>query len=164
MFLKRKIFLTYRVASGEGIPGMSRKTATNGIMIHHLTLRSQTTSAHTGIYTFLIAASQIARTVRANHAFWSTRGWRPQVSSNTRTHRLLVHHAALAVGTAGRGPAWVCCSNRDRFYGESLHCTKRRNVRGQMKIYAVLDDAPLKTVQKTNAFPDIPTGQLHIGT
>lgn len=59
-------------ASYKWISGLRNITATNRTMMEDFAFRIYSTNSGTWIYTFLVYASFIASTFRANYAFWST--------------------------------------------------------------------------------------------
>lgn len=54
------------------ISGLRSIAATNRTMMEDFALRIYSTNSGTWVYTFLVYASSIASTFRANYAFWST--------------------------------------------------------------------------------------------
>lgn len=59
-------------ASYKWISGLRSITTTNRTVMEDFALRIYSTNSGTWVYTFLVYASSIASTFRANYAFWST--------------------------------------------------------------------------------------------
>lgn len=70
-------------------------------MVDDVALRCNSTGPRAGVRAPLIATGLVLRTVCADYALGSAGGWASQVPSDAGTDRLTVHHATLAIGSAG---------------------------------------------------------------
>jgi hypothetical protein len=97
----------FKLASYEGITRVSWRTTTNWIVISDLAFRLYATCAWTRVYTFLVVASLILRTLRAGNTFWSA-CWRcSNISRDTRTDCLAINLTALWIRSTRWRLAWI---------------------------------------------------------
>lgn len=82
-------------------------------MIDNLAVSVLTTGARAWVPTFLINASRVLRTVCANDALWPTLWRAANIIRLTGTYRVIVHHAAITVRSAG---GWLARITRQRGY------------------------------------------------
>lgn len=82
-------------------------TATYRVVVDNLTFSTYTTCSNTRISTFLIWTSFSQITICVNRAFWSTRRWTTNISTNTRTYGLTIYFSTLTVWSTRWWFAWL---------------------------------------------------------
>lgn len=76
-------------------------------MVYNCALGTHSTSSRARIATFLVYTSLILGTIRIENTFWSTVRRAAYVTGYARAYSLTIHFSTLAIGTAGRGVAWI---------------------------------------------------------
>lgn len=92
----------FRDAALERITGKAGRTATDRIVVDHLTAGIEATRTGARIHAFLLHARLVQGTFRANGTLGPASGRCTDVPDLARAHGVIVHIATLAVRTTGR--------------------------------------------------------------
>lgn len=95
------------VAPGEGVAGVSRRAAADGVVVDHLAKGPYSTRSRARVHALVVKAGLRERALRAHYTLGATLRGASYHTSLTRAHCYSVVDLAEAVGAAWRRLAWV---------------------------------------------------------
>lgn len=115
------------------VSSKSRCTATDRVMVDHLTPGIEATGARAGVSALLVDASSVLATVGTDHTLWPT-GWRTaDIVGLARAHSMPINSSALAVRTTWRWYARILRLRWSNYYKRNKEKSRRRLNKSNMQ-------------------------------